>query len=174
MPFSSLMPGMREGLVVAGRRSMLKAGLAGMAGLSLPGCLRAPRRGTGRRQAGRRQERDPAVDGGRSEPHRHLGPQARSAAARTAARSASSRPGCPGVIICEHLPKQAAMLDVHDHPLGRCPHSNHEPNKVFQTGNLEAAPRVNRSGDHYPAIGSIVAKHPRRRITRPCRPTSRS
>ncbi|MEX0713283.1 MAG: hypothetical protein WD278_13090 [Pirellulales bacterium] len=31
----------REGLVVVGRRGMLKAGLAGMAGLSLPGLLRS-------------------------------------------------------------------------------------------------------------------------------------
>jgi hypothetical protein len=38
-------------------------------------------------------------------------------------------------------------------------HSNHEPNKVFQTANLEAEPRVNPSAEHYPAIGSIVAKH---------------
>src|SRR5437870_597287 len=36
--------------------------------------------------------------------------------------------------------------------------SNHEPNMVFQTGNLEAAPRVNPKGHLYPAIGSIVAK----------------
>ena len=38
-------------------------------------------------------------------------------------------------------------------------HSSHEPNMVFQTGNTEAAPRVNRLGHLYPAIGSIVAKH---------------
>ena len=38
-------------------------------------------------------------------------------------------------------------------------HSNHEPNKVFQTGNLDAAPRINRAGHLYPAIGSVVAKH---------------
>ena len=31
----------REGLVFAGRRGMLKAGLAGMAGLTLPDLLRA-------------------------------------------------------------------------------------------------------------------------------------
>jgi hypothetical protein len=37
-------------------------------------------------------------------------------------------------------------------------HSNHEPNMVFQTGNLAAAPRINPRGRNYPAIGSIVAK----------------
>ena len=36
--------------------------------------------------------------------------------------------------------------------------SNHEPNKVFQTGNLEASPRTNPKGDQYPAIGSVIAK----------------
>ena len=38
-------------------------------------------------------------------------------------------------------------------------HSNHEPNQVFQTGNLAAAPRVNPEGDKFPAIASIAAQH---------------
>ena len=66
----------------------------------------------------------------------------------------------PGVRICEHLPKQAALLD--HFTLIRsvdCRHSNHEPNMVLQTGHLDAAPRVNRLGGLYPAIGSVVAKH---------------
>jgi hypothetical protein len=64
------------------------------------------------------------------------------------------------VRICEHLPKQAAMLD--QLTLIRsvdARHSNHEPNTVFQTGNIEAAPRVNPKGHLYPAIGSVIAKH---------------
>ena len=66
----------------------------------------------------------------------------------------------PGVFVCEHLPKQAAMLDRFTIIRSvDARHSNHEPNKVFQTGNLEAAPRINPDGDMYPAIGSIVAKH---------------
>src|SRR6185437_3593581 len=65
----------------------------------------------------------------------------------------------PGVRICEHLPKQAAMLDKFTIIRSvDARHSNHEPNTVFQTGNLAAAPRVNPEGDKYPAIGSIVAK----------------
>ena len=66
----------------------------------------------------------------------------------------------PGVSLCEHLPKQAAMLDKFT--ILRAVdawQSNHEPNKVFQTGNLDAAPRVNPAGEMYPAIGSVVAKH---------------
>ena len=39
--FSNLYGRDREGLTVMGRRSMLKAGLAGMAGLSLPSLLQA-------------------------------------------------------------------------------------------------------------------------------------
>src|SRR5438874_9154845 len=65
----------------------------------------------------------------------------------------------PGVQICEHLPKMAAMLDRFT--LIRsvdARHSNHEPNRVFQTGNLEAEPRENRLAHLYPAIGSVVAK----------------
>src|SRR5207244_2552160 len=57
-------------------------------------------------------------------------------------------------------PKQAAMLDRFTIIRSMdATHSNHEPNMVFQTGNTEAAPRVNRTGHLYPAIGSIVAKH---------------
>ena len=67
----------------------------------------------------------------------------------------------PGVLFCEHLPKMASMLD-------RCTiirsvdarHSNHEPNMVFQTGHLDAAPRINPSGEMSPAIGSVVARSP--------------
>ena len=66
----------------------------------------------------------------------------------------------PGVSICEHLPKQAAMLDRFTIIRSvDARHSNHEPNRVFQTGNLDAAPRINPNGDKYPAIGSVVAKH---------------
>jgi hypothetical protein len=39
-----------------------------------------------------------------------------------------------------------------------CRFSNHEPNKVFQTANLDAEPRINPAAERYPAIGSIVAK----------------
>jgi hypothetical protein len=65
----------------------------------------------------------------------------------------------PGVLLCEHLPKQAAMLDRFTIIRSAdARNSNHEPNKVWQTANLAAAPRVNPLGHLYPAIGSIVAK----------------
>lgn len=149
----------REGLVLVSRRNMLKASLTGLAGLTLPGLL---------------QSRDAAVAAGRSarsrksvillwmaggpshidtwdvKPDRPL--QNRGPFAAIATR-------LPGTLICEHLPKQAAMLDrftlirsVDAH------HSNHEPNTVFQTANLEAEPRTNPSARMYPAIGASVAK----------------
>ncbi|HEY2253954.1 MAG TPA: DUF1501 domain-containing protein, partial [Planctomycetaceae bacterium] len=65
----------------------------------------------------------------------------------------------PGVVVCEHLPKLAAMLDKFTVIRSVFPqHSNHEPNAVMQTGNNEAAPRVNPEGDKYPAIASLVSK----------------
>ena len=69
------------------------------------------------------------------------------------------RTAIPGEWICEHLPKQAAMLDRFTIIRSvDCRKSNHEPNQVMQTGNREAAPRVNANGNGYPAIGSVVAK----------------
>ena len=58
----------------------------------------------------------------------------------------------PGTFICEHLPKQAAMLDRFS--LIRsvdCYKSNHEPNRVMQTGNRDAVPRQRANGSKYPA-----------------------
>jgi hypothetical protein len=63
------------------------------------------------------------------------------------------------VIVCEHLPKQAAMMDRFT--LIRSVDargSNHEPNTVFQTGDVEAEARTNPTARHRPAIGSIVSK----------------
>jgi hypothetical protein len=65
----------------------------------------------------------------------------------------------PGVIVCEHLPKMAAMLDkftVIRSVDSR--HSSHEPNTVLQTANNDAEPRTNPEAEKYPAIASLVAK----------------
>ncbi len=158
--FSGLNPLEREGLVVAGRRNMLKAGLAGLAGLSVPDLLRCRARAS---EAGKPTKGNKSVillwmAGGPSQidtwdpkPDRPL--QNRGPFGVIATK-------LPGVFLCEHLPKQAAMLDKFTIIRSvDCRHSNHEPNKVLQSGNLEAAPRINPNGDMYPAIGSIVAKH---------------
>lgn len=148
-----------EGLTVRSRRNMLKAGLAGMAGLSLPALLRSQGEAAA---AGRAMPTGKSVillwmTGGPShidtwdpKPQRPIENRGPFSVISTA---------LPGTIICEHLPKQAAMLDKFT--LLRsvdARKSNHEPNKVFQTGNREASPRVNLKGDSYPAIGSVVAK----------------
>ena len=165
--FSGLNPREPEGLVVSSRRNMLKAGMAGLAGLSLPDLIRCRAQAS---DAGRPTSGNKAVillwmTGGPSQidtwdpkPDRPF---------RTGDPSASSRRGCPASSICEHLPKQAAMLDRFTIIRSvDARHSNHEPNRVFQTGNLDAAPRINPNGEMYPAIGSIVAKHHGAKSTR--------
>lgn len=148
-----------EGLMLRSRRNLLKAGMAGMVGLSLPGLLRA------RAEAARSGQSISSnksiillwMTGGPSHidtwdvkpdrPYENRGP------------FGVIQTKLPGVLISEHLPKQAAMLDKFT--LIRsvdARKSNHEPNRVFQTGNREAGPRVNPSGDKFPAIASVVAK----------------
>ncbi|GIW96158.1 MAG: hypothetical protein KatS3mg110_4199 [Pirellulaceae bacterium] len=150
----------REGLVVWDRRGMLKVSLAGLAGLSLPELLR--------RRAEAQAARKPMptersvillwMAGGPSHidtfdpkpdrPYENRGPFG-----VTATR-------LPGVFLCEHLPRHAAMLDRMTLLRGvDARRSNHEPNKVFQTGNLAAEPRTNPEAEKYPAIASVVAKH---------------
>jgi uncharacterized protein (DUF1501 family) len=149
----------REGLVLVSRRNFLKASVAGLAGLTLPRLLRhqAEAAAAGRSVRTSRSVILLWMAGGPShidtldpKPDRPLQNRGPFAAIRTR---------LPGVLVCEHLPKLAVRLD--QFTLIRsvdARHSNHEPNMVFQTGNTEAAPRVNRNGRLYPAIGSVVAK----------------
>jgi hypothetical protein len=149
----------REGLFFLSRRNLLKASLAGIAGLTVPALLRTRARAA---DAGRPLPSNKSVillwmTGGPShidtwdpKPDRPL--QNRGPFGVTATK-------LPGVFLCEHLPKQAALLDRFT--LIRsvdARHSNHEPNTVFQTANRDAEPRENREAPLYPAIGSIVAK----------------
>jgi hypothetical protein len=149
----------RDGVTVLSRRNMLKAGFAGVAGLSLPHLLQARAEAS---QQGRPLSRKSVIllwmTGGPSHidtwdpkpdrPYMNRGP------------FAPIETAVPGVFVCEHLPKQAAMMDRFTILRSvDCAKSNHQPNQVLQTGFREAAPRVNPKGDMYPAIGSIVAKH---------------
>ena len=160
--FAHLTPLEREGLVVASRRNLLKASLSGLAGLSLPGLLQ---RRASAAEAGQPIRGSKAVillwmAGGPShidtfdpKPDRPL--QNRGPFGVIPTR-------LPGVLLCEHLPRLAGMLDRFTIIRSvDARFSNHEPNKVFQTANREAAPRLNPSGEMYPAIGSVVAKHRR-------------
>jgi hypothetical protein len=157
--FNALNPLGREGLVLSTRRNMLKASLAGMAGLSLPELLRG---------------RAAAAPGGRPAPDGKSvillwmtgGPSQIDTWDPKPDRPLQNRgpfgvipTRLPGVRVCEHLPRQAAMLDKFT--LIRSVDalfSNHEPNTVFQTGNRDAEPRTNPSARMYPAIGSVVAR----------------
>lgn len=146
----------REGLVLLTRRNLLKASLAGMAGLTLPDLLAQRARSA---TAGKNRSVILLwMAGGPShidtlDPKPDRPPENRGPFGTIATR-------LPGVRICEHLPKLAGMLDRFSVLRSvDARGSNHEPNMVFQTGNREAAPRVNRNGHLYPAIGSIVAKH---------------
>jgi hypothetical protein len=141
------------------RRNLLKAGWAGMAGLSLPALLRGRARAA---EAGRPIRGAKSVillwmAGGPShidtwDPKPDRPPENRGPFGVISTK-------LPGVSFCEHLPRQAAMLDKFTIIRSvDCRFSNHEPNKVFQTANLDAEPRINPGAERYPAIGSIVAK----------------
>jgi hypothetical protein len=150
----------REGLALLTRRNMLKAGLAGIAGLTVPDLLRchANAAETGRSVKSRKSVILLWMTGGPSHIDTWDPKPDRPIENRGPFGVIPTR--LPGVIICEHLPKMAAMLDRFT--LIRsvdARFSNHEPNTVFQTANRRAAPRENPEGRSYPAIGSIVAKH---------------
>lgn len=157
--FADYRPLISEGLAVRSRRNLMKAGLAGIAGLSVPQLLKARDIPAA---DGQRPSRKSVIllwmTGGPShidtwdpKPDRPLMNRGPFAPISTA---------LPGVSICEHLPKQAAMLDQFTLIRSVDPRkSSHQPNQVMQTGNREAAPRTNPKGDRYPAIASVVAKH---------------
>src|SRR5947208_748077 len=149
-----------EGLVLRSRRNLLKAGLLGVAGLGLPTVLRSRAQAAAAGQSSPRRKSvillwmaggpshidtwDPKPD----RPIENRGPFGVTAT------------NLPSVLISEHLPKQAAMLDRFTIIRSvDARHSNHEPNKVFQTGNLMAEGRTNPEAEKYPALASIIAKH---------------
>lgn len=150
---------MREGLTLFSRRSMLKVSLAGLAGITLPSLLawRSRAAAAGGGTPGRKAVILLWMTGGPShidtwDVKPDMPPEVRGPFKDIPTR-------IPGVHICEHLPKQAAMMDKFT--LIRsvdCRESNHEPNMVMQTANLAAEPRLNPRGHLYPAFGSVVAK----------------
>ncbi|MBM83819.1 MAG: hypothetical protein CMJ78_24960 [Planctomycetaceae bacterium] len=157
--FTNMNPRVREGLNVVSRRGVLKAGLAGMAGLSLPDLLRfRVEAANSNRPISHRSVILLWMTGGPShidtwdmKPHRpymNRGP------------FSPISTSLPGIQICEHLPLQAAMMDKFTVIRSvDCRNSSHQPNQVIQTGNRAAAPRVNPvKGPKYPAIASICSK----------------
>ena len=153
--FSFLNARERDGVTVVSRRSVLKAGLTGLAGLSLPRLLRL------RAEAASTPSRKAVIllwmTGGPSHIDTWDVKPAMPLEVRGPFKDIPTK--LPGVHICEYLPRQAAMLDKFT--LIRsvdCRESNHEPNMVMQTANLAAEPRLNTKGHLYPAIGSVIAK----------------
>jgi hypothetical protein len=157
--FASFNARRREGLTLVSRRSMLKASLAGMAGLTLPDLLRtrSEAAAAGRPMGGNKSVILLWMAGGPSQIDTWDPKPDAPSEIRGPFKTIATK--LPGVRLSEYLPKQAAMLDKMTIIRSvDARQSNHQPNQVMQTGHLDAAPRVNRNGDKYPAIGSIVAK----------------
>ncbi len=149
----------REGLTVMGRRSMLKAGLAGMAGLSLPRLLEAKEAASESGQTPLRQKSVILIwmTGGPS--HIDTWDVKPNAPAEIRGPFGVIPTALPGIQFCEYLPKQAAMMDRMTVIRSvDCRFSNHEPNMVMQTANLAAEPRTNREAEKFPALASIIAR----------------
>ena len=140
------------------RRNMIKSALGGLAGLTAADVLPARADAVGRESIDRPKSVvllwmaggpsqidtwDPKPD----RPRENRGP------------FASIPTAVPGVALCEHLPKQAAMLDRFTIIRSvDCAGSDHSPSAVMQTGNRNARPRINSGGALYPAIGSVISK----------------
>ena len=157
--FTFLNPRVREGLTVHSRRSVLKASLAGLAGLTLPGLLRLRAEPAPARKPISRNKSVILLwmTGGPS----HIDTwDVKPEMPREVRGPFKDIPtALPGVHVCEYLPKQAAMLDKFTIIRSvDCRESNHEPNMVMQTANRAAEPRTNAKGRLYPAIGALAAK----------------
>lgn len=158
--FTGFHPRVREGLTVRSRRGLLKAGLAGMAGLSLPDLLkiRAKAAATGKSVGSHKSVILLWMAGGPS--HIDTWDPKPGAPVEVRGPFATIPTKLPGVRLCEHYPKQAAMMDKLTLIRSMvCKGSNHQPNQVMQTANPDCEPRTNPAAKHYPAIASFVAKH---------------
>src|SRR5581483_7324770 len=109
--FEGFQPRTPEGLVLHSRRNLLKASLAGLAGLTFPDVLRQRARATEAGQATRNHKSvillwmagGPShIDTWDMKPERP--PENRGPFSPINTR-------VPGIMICEHLPRQAALMD---------------------------------------------------------------
>ncbi len=158
--FRFLNPRLRDGLVATSRRSVLKASLAGLAGISLADLLRVRHAAAaeGEARSGRKSVILIWMTGGPS--HIDTWDVKPDAPAEIRGPFGTIATSLPGVRLCEYLPKQAAMMDKLTIIRSiDARFSNHEPNQVFQTANRAAEPRINAEAERFPAIASIVAKH---------------
>ena len=149
-------PRVRDGVVVRSRRSVLKASLEGLGGLTLPGLMKL--RAEGVTKSSGKSVILVWMTGGPSHIDTWDPKPSMPREIRGPFKTIPTK--LPGAHICEYLPKQAAMLDKFTIIRSvDCRFSNHEPNMVMQTANLANEPRTNPKARLYPAFGSIVAKH---------------
>jgi len=158
--FANFAPG--SDLIRSGsRRWFLQTGMAGLAGLSLPDLLRQQALGAPQAQANQKIQAKSVImiwlSGGPSQLDTwDLKPQA-----PTEIRGPFNpiQTSVSGIEICEHLPKQAAMMD--EFAIIRsmdATASNHTPT-TFQAANPKSRrTNDNRDGGGYPSMGSVAAK----------------
>lgn len=139
------------------RRNMVQASLSGVAGLSLPGLLKARAEASETNSHSHKSVILLWMAGGPSQIDTWDPKPKRPSENRGPFQTIST--SVPGIHVSEHLPKQAAMMDRFT--LIRSVDargSDHSPGKVMQSGTRKASPRRNPQGDLYPAMGSVVAK----------------
>ena len=146
-------------LIRVGRRGwMLRAGLAGVAGLSLPALLQS------RAESGQDQARPRAtsviqiwLSGGPSQIDTWDMKPDMSAEIRGPFKPILT--SVPGIQICEHMPLQAAMMDKFAILRSMdATASNHTP-ITFQAANPKAQRTdIGRQGGGYPSMGSVAAR----------------
>jgi len=143
---------------VGSRRWFLQTGMSGVAGLSLPAVLKSRAEAA---KAGRSKKPTAVIQiwlsGGPS--HIDTWDMKPAMSAEIRGPFAPIRTSVPGIEICEHMPRQAAMMEkfaiIRSMDASA---SNHTP-ITFQAGNPKAQ-RVNvgRQGGGYPSMGSVAAK----------------
>lgn len=157
-PALNLQPPLSDTLRVGSRRWFLQTGLAGLAGLSLPGLLA----GRAAASAAGQAVRPTSVmlfwlSGGPS--HLDMWDPKPEAPAEIRGPFGTIPTAVPGIRLCEHLPLQASIMDKLT--LIRsvdCSASNHTP-ITMQAGNpLARRTDDGRDGGGYPSLGSIAAK----------------
>jgi uncharacterized protein (DUF1501 family) len=155
---TGLQPPASDTIRVGSRRWFLQTGLAGVAGLSLPGLLRCRAEGAASPEARRKAVILVWLSGGPSQLDTWDPKPDAAAEVRGPFRSIATR--VPGVRVCEHLPLQAAIADRL--ALVRsvdCKSSNDHYPAPMQAGNpLAQRTMVGSKVATHPSMGSVTAR----------------